>query len=227
MKPSNHDGAGEIAAVLRPELFESDDDYAFRVQLLEAMAASLTFQPSSSTQTPLNAAVWNACTTQPALGIEREIFDRNLANQEAKKVQDDLHRWINDRKLAEQLQSEWEGYEIGEASRSVSDELFRVYCKGILVTDENCVSKAVGTGVAICDERDELVFEMSMAVNVMEGEWMNNRVAAANALIEGLSSAVDLGLRNVVFFCDYYPLYQMVRILPLVISLRFIYCCCF
>ncbi|KAK1357376.1 ATP-dependent RNA helicase DEAH11, chloroplastic [Heracleum sosnowskyi] len=51
---------------------------------------------------------------------------------------------------------------------------------------------------------------MSKAVNVMEGEWMNNRVVAANALIEGLSAAVDLGLKNVVFFCDYPPLYKMV-----------------
>ncbi|XP_074357992.1 E3 ubiquitin-protein ligase RSL1-like isoform X1 [Apium graveolens] len=210
LKPPNHDGAGEIAAVLQPEPFESDDDYAFRVQLLEAMAASLTFQPSSPTQSPLNAAVGNACTSQPSLGLEREIFDRNLANQEAKKTQDDLSRWINDHKLAEQLQSEWEGYEIGEASRSVSDEVFSIFCKGILVTDENCVSKAVGIGVAICDERDDLVYEMSKEVKVMEGEWMNNRVVAANALIEGLSCAVDLGLKNVVFFCDYYPLYQMV-----------------
>ncbi|KAK1357375.1 hypothetical protein POM88_050631 [Heracleum sosnowskyi] len=116
LKPLNHDGAGEPAAVLRPEPFESDDDYAFRIQLVEAMAASLTFQPSSSTQSPPNAVVSN-------LGLDREIFDRNLANQEAKKSQDDLYRWINDRKMAEQLQnlpeSEWEGYEIGESSSSV------------------------------------------------------------------------------------------------------------
>ncbi|WOG87562.1 hypothetical protein DCAR_0206791 [Daucus carota subsp. sativus] len=231
LKPSNPDVAGETSAMIRPEPFESDDDFAFRLQLLEAMTASMSFQPSSSTQSSSNAAVSSSSQT---LALHQEILDLNLAHQEAKKSLDDYNRWIDDRKLAEQLQNQSEGEwddlesfsEIGESSEGGRDEIFRVYFKGLLANDENydskgksCVSKGkncvlkpkvAGIGVAICDESDRLLLEISKPEKVMEGEWMNNRVVAARALIEGLSAALNLGLKNVVFFCDYFALHQMV-----------------
>lgn len=108
-------------------------------------------------------------------------------------------------------------------SKSVgeSSKVFRVYIKGMLVIDENYAKssvRAAGIGVAICDESDKVLFQMS---KLIEEEGMNNRVAAANALIEGLTNARKLGIENVVFYSDDYPLCKMVSI-PLLFVFYFV-----
>lgn len=92
-----------------------------------------------------------------------------------------------------------------------------------------------GIGVAICDSSDELLFELRKPV-VSSGS--SRQCTELKALIEGLNAALALDLRRVVFYCDYYPLFQYVsgrwaakqqKVITLVNQVRdlqekFIYC---
>ncbi|XP_058203296.1 E3 ubiquitin-protein ligase RSL1-like [Rhododendron vialii] len=215
-----------LAALQHRELIaahavDSDLDFAFHLQLQEAITASLSLLPSSSSPSPpsppQNDDVLNFSFLQAQ---ELENFgsshhDRLLTQAEIKAASVDLHRRIHDRKIAAEIdqmsEDEWDQYgdnfarPYGEGSSSGADATtFRVYCKG-LVSEERV--GLVGIGVAICDERDDLVFEIRKPV---VGSGRSRQVAEIGALIEGLSAAVDLELKRVVFYCDYYPLYQFV-----------------
>ncbi|KAI3822477.1 hypothetical protein L1987_10074 [Smallanthus sonchifolius] len=150
-----------IAAEQRREFMaagavESDLELAYRLQLEEAMAASLAFQPSSSNsslQSPqppppisINDGV-NLADVQTLEfdKFETEIKDRMIIETETKKLQVDLNRRIHDQKLAREIlqmpEEQWQvvgdNFErpYGEGSSSKSEdnpEVFRVYFKGLL-----------------------------------------------------------------------------------------------
>ncbi|KAF7153239.1 hypothetical protein RHSIM_Rhsim01G0220400 [Rhododendron simsii] len=219
-----------LAALQRRELIaaqavDSDLDFAFHLQLQEAITASLSLLPSASSSSsspsppppppPQNDDVltFSSLQAQELEDFERSHQDRLLTQAEIKAARDDLHRRIHDRKIAAEIdqmsEDEWDQYgdnfarPYGEGSSSGADATtFRVYCKG-LVSEERV--GLVGIGVAICDERDDLVFEIRKPV---VGSGRSRQVAEIRALIEGLSAAVGLELKRVVFYCDYYPLYQ-------------------
>ncbi|KAK3036827.1 hypothetical protein RJ639_031305 [Escallonia herrerae] len=221
----------ELAAF---RVMESDLELAFRLQLQEAIDASLSLQPSTSTSapprppTPSNDALLHSAELQ-ALELdqfEQHLKDRDLSQTETRQMRDDFARLIHDRRVAREIQAmaedDWE--ECGDnferpygegSSRSVSHELFRVYFKG-LISEESiaaggCSGRTAtfgGIGVAICDSRNELVFELKKAV---KGQGMSRRGVEGKALIEGLNAAIALDLKRVVFYCDYYPLYQFVK----------------
>ncbi|KAI8573735.1 hypothetical protein RHMOL_Rhmol01G0299400 [Rhododendron molle] len=217
-----------LAALQRRELIaaeavDSDLDLAFHLQLQEAITASLSLHPSSSSPSPPtppppqndDVLIFSSLQAQELENFERSHHDRLLTQAEIKAARDDLHRRIHDRKIAAEIDQmsddEWDQYgdnfarPYGEGSSSCADATtFRVYCKG-LVSEERV--GLVGIGVAICDERDDLVFEMRKPA---VGSGRSRQVAEIRALIEGLSAAVDLELKRVVFYCDYYPLYQFV-----------------
>ncbi|KAK3011766.1 hypothetical protein RJ639_012432 [Escallonia herrerae] len=210
---------------------ESDLEIAFRLQLQEAIDASLSLQPSTSSSapprppTPSNDAVLHSAELQ-ALELdqfEQHLKDLDLSQSETRQMRDDFARLIHDRRVAREIQAmaddNWE--ECGDnferpygegSSRSVSHELFRVYFKGLIseesVAAGGCSDRTAtfgGIGVAICDSRNELVFELKKAV---KGQGMSRRGVEGKALIEGLNAAIALDLKRVVFYCDYYPLYQ-------------------
>ena len=64
-----------------------------------------------------------------------------------------------------------------------------------------------GIGVAICDPRGNLVFQLSKP---LVGSGMGRLVAEIKALIEGLETALALDLKHLTFCCDYFPVYQYV-----------------
>jgi len=88
--------------------------------------------------------------------------------------------------------------------------LYRLYFKG-LVSDENGKGKMTdvvsGFGVAICDQRDNLLFEMK---GPLIDNGMSRQGAELKALIRGLTEALKLGIKHIVFFCDSYPIFQYV-----------------
>ena len=81
-----------------------------------------------------------------------------------------------------------------------------MYCKGLV--GEEVVA---GAGVAICDPKDNLIFEARKNLEAFDGGVvLSNEAVELEALIEGLNTALTLELRNVTFFCDGYMLYQYV-----------------
>ncbi|KAI5336323.1 hypothetical protein L3X38_015590 [Prunus dulcis] len=54
-----------------------------------------------------------------------------------------------------------------------------------------------GVGVALCDSRDNLVFEVWKP---LIGKWMSKNGALLKALIEGLNAGLALDLTRITFF---------------------------
>ncbi|WZZ38857.1 hypothetical protein YC2023_035116 [Brassica napus] len=104
---------------------------------------------------------------------------------------------------------------VGEGGSTVKfsgDVLYRLYFKG-LVSEESWTGKgkgktadvAAGFGVAICDQRDGLLFELK---GELLGLGLNPQGAEVKALTRGLTEASKLGIKHVVIFCDSYPIFQ-------------------
>ncbi|XP_023755352.1 E3 ubiquitin-protein ligase RSL1 [Lactuca sativa] len=230
----------ELAAA---RIFVSDLDLAFRLQLEEAMTASLAFQPSSSTspmksqRPPIlvsddsDAVNLVDLQTLELDNYEAEIRDRVVIETEKMKFKEDLHRRIHDQKLAREIlrmpEDEWEEvghnferpYGEGSSSSKSKDnsEVFRVYFKGLLseervhgTSSSQKTTTFAGIGVAICDSRDELIFEMRKPLDLIEDDRISRQSVEGKALIEALNAAIALDLKRIRFYCDYYTLYQYV-----------------
>ncbi|KAL0843508.1 hypothetical protein Bca101_016753 [Brassica carinata] len=95
------------------------------------------------------------------------------------------------------------------------DVLYRLYFKG-LVSEESVTGKGkmmadvavAGFGVAICDQRDGLLFELKGG---LLGRDTNRQGAEVKALTRGLTEASKLGVKHVAIFCDSYPIFQFVK----------------
>lgn len=229
--------------LMAAEAIDSDFDYAFRLQLQEALAASLSTQPSSSSSSnkpqqpsPDDVVVLKpiAVLSEELAKLELEITDRKQSEIEMRKMKEDLSRRMHDQKVAREIQRipdddwmEWgDNFEkpyndegCSKQQRNVprnddeddDDTVFRLYFKG-LVSEERVRDEKVGLagiGIAICDPRDNLIFEMSKP---LVGNGMNKIAAQIKALIEGLNAAIALDLKCLTYYCDYYPLYQIVSL---------------
>lgn len=217
--------AEERQELVAAEALDSDLDFAFDLQLQEAITASLflTAQPSTSTaaaesRPDEDVSKFTGIFSHELLELEQELKDHAITESEFKKSKEDLHRLLHDRRLALDISrmpdEEWEDWgddferPFGEgSSKLVNTEIFRVYFKGLV---ENQFPEGVivgGIGVAICDSRDDLLFELRKPL-VTNGT--NRRSAELRALVAGLNAALELELSRVVFFCDYYPAYKLV-----------------
>ncbi|XP_028193089.1 uncharacterized protein LOC114378642 isoform X2 [Glycine soja] len=214
------------------EAMESNLDFAFRLQLQEALAASLASQPSSSSAAAIEQPVVvvddddvNATTLQrqELARLDREMKDREHSEAETQKMREELCRRIHDEKVAREIsaipEKDWEQWgdnfekPFGEGSSSSlgsrEEGVVRVYFKG-LVSEENVRGQNVvlsGIGVAICDLSDNLIFEVSKS---LVGNDTSKVAAEIKALIEAFNAAIALDLKRVVYCCDYYPLFQFV-----------------
>jgi hypothetical protein len=218
----------------------SDLDLAFNLQMQEAMTASLsilnhppsTVSPSSSS-TPKNeeakaeAEDFDCCSNFFLEDIERldqERKDREESENLMREMREDLDRRMHDQKVASEIMNipdeEWEEYgddyeDPFENGERVS--FFKVYSKGVESEERIRVMKVIvgGIGVAICDSKDNLIFEVSKGIDVgAEGSSSNKSCAGVSvelqALIEGLNAAFALDLKNLTFFVDHSMLYQYV-----------------
>lgn len=164
------------------QFIETDDDFAFRLQLEEAITASLAFQP------PI-----------PEIKSETKKFihDQKLAH-EILHMPDDQWKVIGDNFRRP--------YGEGSSSSSKTDdsEVFRVYFKG------NKTVTLAGIGVAICDSKDGLLFEMRKLLELNKDDRISRASVEVKALIEALRFAIALDVKRIVFYCDYHTLYQHV-----------------
>ncbi|KAL0533897.1 hypothetical protein IC582_028172 [Cucumis melo] len=244
---NDDDCVQELITQQRSELLSaktlfSDLDYAFQLQLQEAMDASLTSIPSIESSSSLNTADpvldseetsgLDLATTLMLEDIARfamEFKDREHCQTEMRKMKEELDRRIHDQKFAEYIRSvpenEWREYgdnyekPYGESSSSsssssswnVDSECFRVYSKGLISEERirDTVVRVAGIGIAVCDPKDNLLFEkMSPIESMVEGKETSNECAELEALVEGLNVALILGLKSITFFCADYMLYQ-------------------
>ncbi|KAL9831311.1 putative ribonuclease H domain-containing protein [Arabidopsis thaliana] len=93
----------------------------------------------------------------------------------------------------------------GFTRSSTSPQLCSLYFKGLVGDDS-----LAGFGVAICGHRDDILFQLNgpihgSEITVLEAELM--------ALKRGLMEAAGLGIDHISIYCDYYPVYVLVKIL--------------
>ncbi|XP_076886418.1 E3 ubiquitin-protein ligase RSL1-like [Bidens hawaiensis] len=173
--------------------FESDVELAYRLQLEEAMAASIAIQPSS--------------TSSQTLEIKDPMIIKTQLNINPPMPED---QWII---IGDNINRPY-GEGCSKKNKEDSEEVFRVYFKGLL-SDERVkgLNKTVtmaGIGVAICDSKDEVVFELGKNLELGYDERVSRRSVEGQALIEALHAAAALEIKRIVFYCDYHPLYQYV-----------------
>ncbi|KAA8550435.1 hypothetical protein F0562_002119 [Nyssa sinensis] len=214
---------------------ESDLDFAFQLQVQEAMNASASLQPSSSlssSSTPqfnlhddnVSEVGYAHLLAEEIARFEQESSDRELVEAEVKKMRYDLDLRIHDEIFARDVlrvsDVEWNNtgdyfqrpYGEGSstaAATAANAGTFRLYFKG-LVSEETVgglKTTLAGIGVAICDLRDDLVFELRKP---LVGCETSSEVAEVKALIEGLNTALTLGLNRVTICCDNNSVYQCV-----------------
>ncbi|KAK6235369.1 Ribonuclease H domain - like 10 [Theobroma cacao] len=176
-------------------------------------------------------------TSQELSKLQQESLDHKHCLLETQKLKEDLKRQVHDEKFARQLAGipegqwakwgdcferplgegcskglQWEETDSEDNDVDVSDDgecEFRIYFKGLIGEEKvkNVKSNLAGIGVAICDFRDNLIYEIKKP---LVGVGLSKQAAELKALIEGLSAALSLGLNRVEVFCDYYPIYQYV-----------------
>ncbi|KAI3687783.1 hypothetical protein L1987_81486 [Smallanthus sonchifolius] len=150
----------------------------------------------------------------PPISINDDVKLADKFETETKKLQVDR---IHDQKLQMREAQRQAVGDNGEGS-SKSEEVFRVYFKGLLSeervngpTSSNKTVTMAGIGVAICDSTDEMIFEMRKPLDLIEGDRMSRQSVEGQALIEALKAAIALDLKRIVFYCDHHPLYQFVN----------------
>lgn len=212
--------------LLEAQTLESDLDLAFRLQLEEALAASMSSLPSTSSSPPrvqnpdtdCFVSGLRALQTDELDRLVQEVRDRQQSEAEMTKLREDIHRRAHDQKLAREIsqmpEEEWEeygdNYERPFGEGSSSGEVFRVFFKGLAREEKigNSREPIMGIGVSICDFRDNLVFELQKP---LVGCGKSHEYAETRAMIEALNAALALDLTRVDLFCDHQPLYQRVR----------------
>ncbi|XVF47117.1 hypothetical protein PTKIN_Ptkin03bG0083300 [Pterospermum kingtungense] len=171
---------------------ESDHVFGFHLQMEEAVTASLSHHhhhPSTS----------QYITILPPSDTGFDYLTLML---------EDLDRYIMD--VPEEEWNEYmDNYERPCNGIVVSTESFRVYVKGLISEEwirDNKVTVGV-VGVAVCDFRDNLVFEISK----MEGaELMSGELVGVEVVIHGLDAALSLDLKRVTVFVNDYLVHQYV-----------------
>uniref|UniRef100_A0A803PWK0 RBR-type E3 ubiquitin transferase n=1 Tax=Cannabis sativa TaxID=3483 RepID=A0A803PWK0_CANSA len=160
--------------------FESDLDFALRLQFQEAIDASMAPQPSSA----------------PAAAPKRSRTHDQMVAGTITRFPDDNRRY----KFAKTVKS------FGEES---STSRIRVYFKG-LVSKEKCEIRNMimaGIGVALCDPKGNLIFEMRKP---LLGNGFSKLGAEAKALIEALNAATSMNLERITLYCDNFTFYRFV-----------------
>ncbi|GMN24598.1 hypothetical protein TIFTF001_000615 [Ficus carica] len=249
--------------LMAADSFESDLDLAFRLQLQEALAASLALQPSSSSSSSAATAIQPPSSSTSAAAVaapnsrlnddaprfafaqseelsllEQELRDREQSAIAMRREREDLDRRIHDQRVAREIltipDDDWRDWgenfakPFGEGSSKgaivIEDEdedededdedededcVFGLYFKGLVSQEIVGGNKSVlsGIGIAICDPRENLIFEVRKP---LFGNGLNKTSAEAKALIEGLNAALALDLKRITLYCDNYTFFQFI-----------------
>ncbi|ESQ37468.1 hypothetical protein EUTSA_v10002897mg [Eutrema salsugineum] len=95
------------------------------------------------------------------------------------------------------------------ATKFVEIGVYRLYFKG-LVSDQIAangkMTAMAGFGVAICDQRDQLLFNLKELVRDAE---IDRKEVEIRALVHGFSVSLKIEIRKVVIYCKDCEIYQM------------------
>lgn len=198
------DDLGSILAEQQSELMaaktlNSDFDFAFQIQMQEAVAASLALHPSGSPLEERNDVVPATAKNDDVLGLAETLLqkdmesymleyqDRKHSEAEMKKAREDLDRRIHDQRLANDIlnlpEDYWSKYgdwyekpydpsgPSSSSKGSVESEALRLYFKGLVSEERVRDSNVVvtGAGIAICDLEDNLLFHSRKNLKAFDG----------------------------------------------------------
>ncbi|KAI3450517.1 hypothetical protein Pfo_007182 [Paulownia fortunei] len=204
---------------------EEDDDskLSFDLQLQEALLASFrdgAGSSSNATHLPDDVVFEGSLSSFLEDEAESQIvkYEQQLLDEaEMERIRTDLSRQIHDHAFARQVatipEEEWRRtgdnfkrpHEEGSSSSNDQVLRFRVYVKGLLEKK----TMVGGIGVAICDQHDGLMFEISKGLSANEHE-ASAELVEVKALIEGLHVAVMLNLKKIKIVSDNPLIYQYV-----------------
>ncbi|KAM7279538.1 hypothetical protein ACFE04_006672 [Oxalis oulophora] len=207
---------------------ESDLNFAYNLQLQEAITASL-----STTTTNAAAASTSRSSPPPPLPeeddfdyvslllenidhYEQEYHDHMQSQTLTKNMKCDLNQRYHDYKLAREIMNvperEWaktgEDYQRpfneGNDEGIETTEGWRMYVKGLVSEERIRDVRAVvaSIGVAVCDFKDNVLFEMKKGLE--NGFTVSSEEAELEAIVAGLEAAMALDLGKLTFFCDNY-----------------------
>lgn len=213
--------------------FESDVDLAYNLQLEEALVASLASSSTTSSSNPrpefqdFESVDISRIDTLHSRDIAKcdQIFQDWLQSEfDMRRTGRELHRQVHNHGFAREIlnirDDDWRDqgdtsrkpFGEGCSSKGVGNQgVFKLYFKGLVSEEEigNERRYVAGIGVAICSPEDKLVVEVKRR---LAGNEKSKIVAEVKALIAGLDVAMDLKLKRLCFYCDYYPLFQFVRL---------------
>ncbi|KAG0473717.1 hypothetical protein HPP92_015574 [Vanilla planifolia] len=213
---------------------ESDLDLAFRLQLEEALSASVLHSyPSSSSAsaavTPEVLVTDPSCSTSDAdfalaraldiqsLELERyqqECLDEELRRSELRRAAEDLHLRAHDEKFAREIDEmpdeEWadfgDEFERPIELLSAEEELpFRLYFKGMSRLEQVQGEWTQLAGIGVAVCDPTGDLLLKIQKPVLSAAT-NREMLEAKALIEGLNAVVGLGIKNVNIYFDFRPL---------------------
>ncbi|XP_059660613.1 E3 ubiquitin-protein ligase RSL1-like [Cornus florida] len=224
----------EIMAV---KAIDSDLDIAFKLQMQEAMNASLSLQPSSSSSSSLSSqppqvhlpedddddvtgSVLAHFLAEEIDRFEQERSDREQVEAEMRRMRDDIDRQMHDQIFARDLlgvpEEEWintgdhfhRPYGEGtSAAGEANAETFRLYFKGLVSEETVGGEKKVLASIGVA-----ICGLRNDPIfefrKPLGGCETSGESAEVEALIEGLNAAVTLGLKRVTIYCDDNTLFQ-------------------
>uniref|UniRef100_A0A1D1Z1A7 Protein-L-isoaspartate O-methyltransferase 1 n=1 Tax=Anthurium amnicola TaxID=1678845 RepID=A0A1D1Z1A7_9ARAE len=214
---------------------ESDLELAFRLQMEEAMVASLALQPSASRpalppQLPVPAGegvceggreddVSSHIRIQD-LELERfqqEREDSVRSREETRRVVEELRRQAHDERFARDLlripEDEWadtgDWFERPiDQGFGESEEPFKLYFKGLSEPVPGSDAEHVSAvGVAICNPLGKVVLKIQKPAF---GPRISREILETRALIEGLHAVHSLGIKKLHIFFDHTALFKHV-----------------
>lgn len=191
------------------QTLQSDLDFAFRLQLEEAIAASLVNYPSTSTSSSSVASSSKPLLRQQPPRIETVVSVRSVTKEELKKTDTGKGKEKSEMMSDEFVIRKPYGEGSSKAVVNGGDDEFRMYCKGI-VSEERVRGQRMsftGIGVAICDPKGGLFLELKKPL-IDVGK--SKTAVELGAIIEGLNAAIALKIKRLRFFTDYHPVYQFV-----------------
>ncbi|CAN6470882.1 unnamed protein product [Victoria cruziana] len=206
------------------ETLESDHDLAFRLQMEEALAASANSVASTSrapapfsvvTVDDENAPLWRLQIDELER-FQQERADREQTVAEATKRCEDMQLWLHDKEFAREIKDmpdqEWDHdgdfFERPFCPAEGGDAPFRLFFKGLVSSErvDGAWVSLSAVGVAICDADDNLLLEVKKPTGVCSSRG----IAEGKALIEGLTAALELGLKRIIILCDFVPIYNFI-----------------
>jgi hypothetical protein len=218
-------GDGDPAAFRRQVALASDLDFAFQLQLPEAIEASPRVRTTPNRPSP-SAAATACCSYQPAPALwSSEAAFAALARQEKNRREAQAFRAAHAlantsahvasrgallaREIADTTpDGRWaHGGDLFERPHDLNrPPLFRVFYKG-LSSNEGMESWSSVLVVAVFDPRRKVVGTIQKPVEGFAGGRMELEVLA---LTEGINAALELGIRSINIVSDFKPLHNYV-----------------